>query len=123
MQVRQEDTLQAFLPRDEQLLFQEYAFMPLMNSSFAPGECLKTVETMEEGSRQDIAWAEYYYFSGQPEKAIEKAECYLDSDDIGARLSACLICSYAYLHFSQDRQALAGLARIEHALHDMENES
>ena len=54
--------------------------MPLMNSSFAPGECLKTVETMEEGSRQDIAWAEYYYFSGQPEKAIEKAECYLDSE-------------------------------------------
>lgn len=123
MQVRQEDTLQAFLPRDEQLLFQEHTFMPLMNSSFAPGECLKTVETMEKGSRQDIAWAEYYYFLGQPEKAIEKAECYLDSDDIGARLSACLICSYAYLHFSQDRQALAGLARIEHALHDMENES
>lgn len=97
--------------------------MPLMNSSFIPGECLRTVEAMKEGSQQDIAWAEYYYFSGQPEKAIKKAECYLDSDNIGARLSACLICSYAYLHFDKDHQALAGLTRIEHALHDIENNS
>lgn len=123
MRIQQNGISQTFLSYNDQFSFQRHAFMPLMNSSFAPGECLKTVETMEKGSRQDIAWAEYYYFSGQPEKAIEKAECYLDSDDIGARLSACLICSYAYLHFSQDRQALAGLARIEHALHDMENDS
>lgn len=93
--------------------------MPLMNTPFAPGECLKAVESMEEGSQRDIAWAEYYYFSGQPEKAIGKAQPYLTSDDAGARLSACLICSYAYLHFSQDDQALAGLAQIERALHDM----
>lgn len=123
MQTQQKDTLQALLSCNEQSLFRERTFMPLMNSSFTPGECLKAVETMEEGSQQDIAWAEYYYFSGQPEKAIEKAECYLNSDDIGACLSACLICSYAYLHFGQDHRALAGLARIEHALHDIENNS
>lgn len=93
--------------------------MPLMNTPFAPGECLKAVESMEEGAQRDIAWAEYYYFSGQPEKAIGKAQPYLTSDDAGARLSACLICSYAYLHFSQDDKALAGLAQIERALHDM----
>ena len=100
-------------------LFRERALMPLMNTPFAPGECLKAVESMEEGAQRDIAWAEYYYFSGQPEKAIGKAQPYLTSDDAGARLSACLICSYAYLHFSQDDKALAGLAQIERALHDM----
>ena len=97
--------------------------MPLMNSAFAPGECLKTVEAMEEGAQRDIAWAEYYYFSGKPEQAINKAKPYLQSDNIGARLSACLICSYAYLHFSQDSNALAGLGQIENALRDMESSS
>ena len=97
--------------------------MPLMNSPFTPGKCLETVETMEEGAQSDIAWAEYYYFSGQPEKAIERARPYLKSDDIGARLSACLICSYAHLHFSQDGNALSNLAQIERALHDIGDDS
>lgn len=99
--------------------FCERTFMPLMNTPFAPGECLKAVESMEAGVQRDIAWAEYYYFSGQPENAIGRAQPYLASDDAGARLSARLICSYAYLHFSQDDQALAGLAQIECALRDM----
>lgn len=100
-------------------LFQERALMPLMNTPFAPGGCLRAVESMEEGAQRDIAWAEYHYFSGQPERAIERAQPHLASDDAGARLSACLICSYAHLHFSQDDQALGGLAQIEGALRDM----
>lgn len=107
----------------ERLLLQERAFMPLMNSPFTLGKCLETVEAMEEGVQHDIAWAEYCYFSGQPEKAIEHAKPYLESDDIGARLSACLICSYAHLHFSQDGNALSNLAQIERALHDIGDDS
>lgn len=110
-------------PQPERLLLQERAFMPLMNSPFTPGKCLETVEAMEEGVQHDIAWAEYCYFSGQPEKAIEHAKPYLESDDIGARLSACLICSYAHLHFSQDVNALSNLAQIERALHDIGDDS
>ena len=97
--------------------------MPLMNSPFTPGKCLETVEAMEEGAQYDIAWAEYCYFSGQPEKAIERARPYLESDDIGTRLSACLICSYAHLHFSQDGNALSNLAQIERALRDIGDDS
>ena len=110
-------------PQPERLLLQERAFMPLMNSPFTPGKCLETVEAMEESVQHDIAWAEYCYFSGQPEKAIEHAKPYLESDDIGARLSACLICSYAHLHFSQDVNALSNLAQIERALHDIGDDS
>lgn len=97
--------------------------MPLMNSPFTPGKCLETVEAMEKGAQYDIAWVEYCYFSGQAEKAIERARPYLESDDIGARLSACLICSYAHLHFSQDVNALSNLAQIERALHDIGDDS
>mgnify|MGYP003101418728 FL=1 len=49
-------------------LSQDEAFMPLMNTSFAPGECLEAPSAMAEGALRDIAWAEYYYFSGLPEK-------------------------------------------------------
>lgn len=114
---------QDLLSQVERLPFQERAFMPLMNSSFVPGECLRTVEAMKDGCQRDIAWAEYYYFSGQPEKAIEKARPYLESDEKGARLSACLICSYAFLHFSQDSSSLAGLAQIEQALEEIHDDS
>ena len=62
--------------------------MPLMNTAFAPGHCRETVDAMATGARRDIAMAEYYYFSGQPEAAAKKAEAYLTSHDMGARLSA-----------------------------------
>ena len=50
------------------------------------------------GAQRDIAEAEYHYFSGQPEKAAMEAEAYLDSEDMGARLSAYLIYTYRRLH-------------------------
>ena len=43
--------------------------MPLMNTPFQPGTCVAAVRAMEAGPRRDIAWAEYYYFTGQPDKA------------------------------------------------------
>lgn len=64
----------------QQALFRETTFMPLTNTPFAPGQCLEAVEFLAGGAQQDIAWAEYYYFSGQPEKAIEKAQPYLASE-------------------------------------------
>ena len=47
--------------------------MPLMNTPFRPGRCLAAVEAMEAGPRRDIAQAEYYYFTGQPEQAARAA--------------------------------------------------
>lgn len=122
-QTRRNGAVAAPSPHAARALFQEKAFMPLMNTPFAPGRCLEAVEAMEEGAQRDIAWAEYHYFSGHPERAIERAQPYLGSADAGARLSACLICSYAHLHFSQDQQALDGLAQIERALHGMGGDS
>lgn len=86
--------------------------MPLMNTPFAPGECLKVVEGMEPGARRDIARSEYCYFSGQPEKVLETVEPYLESADIAARLSACLLCAYASLPLGQDEQARLMLGRV-----------
>ena len=49
------------------------ALMPLMNTPFQPGTCVAAVRAMEAGPRRDIAWAEYYYFTSQPEKAARAA--------------------------------------------------
>ena len=82
--------------------------MPLMNTSFRPGECLLCLQRMEPGPRQEIAWAEYYYFSGQPERAIEKAEQFLHSPDMDTQLSACLIYAYANLSVGDIQTGPAG---------------
>ena len=47
--------------------------MPLMNTPFQPGTCVAAVRAMEAGPRRDIAWAEYCYFTGQPDKAARAA--------------------------------------------------
>lgn len=90
--------------------------MPLMNSAFEPGHCLEVIEAMEDGSEKDIAMAEYYYFSGQPEQAVEAAEMYLTSPDTGARLSACLIYAYANLSAGNIQHARHALDEIRNTL-------
>lgn len=90
--------------------------MPLMNTDFAPGHCLEAVKAMDEGVQRDIALAEYYYFSGQAEKAAKVAEKYLVSPDIGARLSACLIYAYANLSIGQISKAKFALGELNASL-------
>ena len=86
--------------------------MPLMNTAFTPGRCKEAVEAMEEGAQKDIAMAEYHYFSGQPEKAAKEAEPYLTSTDMGARLSACLLYTYANLSIGQISNARFALGEL-----------
>lgn len=97
--------------------------MPLLNTAFAPGSCRDTVETMTEGPRQDIAMAEYYYFSGRAEAAAKAAEPYLTSSDMGAQLSACMLYAYANLSLGQIQRARFALDEIQVALAATENKS
>ena len=80
-------------------------FMPLMNTPFEPGRCMQTIRNMKAGPKKDIALAEYHYFSGQAEKAMQETEVYLMAADGGIRLSACWIYAYSCLT----------MGRIDHA--------
>ena len=93
-----------------------FTMMPLMNTPFRPGQCRKTVEAMMEGPQKDMAWAEYYYFSGQAERAAQAANPYLTSPDLGLRLSACWIYGYANLTTGQIRQARHALETVQRTL-------
>lgn len=90
--------------------------MPLMNTPFALGHCREAIETMAAGPRRDIAMAEYYYFSGQPEAAAKEAEAYLTSPDMGARFSACLIYAYANLPMGQIQRTRFALGELNASL-------
>lgn len=88
--------------------------MPLMNTAFQPGSCLEYVNNMEDGPKKDIAFAEYYYFSGHAKEAAQRAELYLTCQDRELRLSACLIYAYANLSVGQ-------ITRAKYVLEEMKN--
>lgn len=90
--------------------------MPLMNTAFAPGQVKEAVEAMNKGIQRDIAWSEYYYFSGHPEEAAREVEPYLTSSDRGARLSACLIYAYSNLSLGNIQKARVALNELNATL-------
>ena len=71
--------------------------MPLLNTPFAPGECLQAIREMEIGPKKNIALAEYHYFTGQAEKTMKETERYLTVKDSAIRLSACWLYAFACL--------------------------
>lgn len=96
--------------------FTGLTLMPLMNTPFPPGQCLAAVEAMAEGAEREIARAEYHYFSGHPDRAAQEAELWLTSDNLGARLSACLIYAYANLSLGRIPQARFALTDLENSV-------
>ena len=62
--------------------------MLLMSSAFPLGGCIDFIESLADQDEKMMAYAEYYYFSGHHEKAVEYAEMYLDHPDIMLKMSA-----------------------------------
>ena len=115
-QVSQQDQLLAEGPSAPGGQLDAANLMPLMNTPFLPGRCRAAVEAMAPGPRRDIALAEYHYFTGHPEEAAQEAQPYLDSDDVGARLSACLVYAYANLSIGEICRAKFALGELSTSL-------
>ena len=71
--------------------------MPLMSSSFTPGQAQATVNSFQDKGQRQIAQAELYYFSARAEECKDIAELYLQDKDIYLRLSAGLLYSFSNL--------------------------
>ena len=93
-----------------------HGFMPLMNTPFRPGHCMEAIEGMKAGPTRDIALAEYHYFSGQAEKALEETQVYLTAKDAWVRLSACWIFAYSCLTMGRIDHARRALHEIRSTL-------
>lgn len=63
-----------------------------------------------------MAYAEYYYFSGKHEKAVEYAGEYLQHENEMIRLSANLIYSFANLSLNHIAAARRGLDTLQESL-------
>ena len=92
------------------------ALMPLTSSSFSPGHAREYVESLEGGPLRDVALAELAYFTGDAAEAARLARPLLQAKDGAARLSACLIFSYASLALGRINDARATLACARGAL-------
>ncbi len=69
--------------------------MPLLNTYFELGNAIEAIEEIEDPDSRNIAYAEYYYFTGQAEKVAGYVEQYLEHEDIALRVSACWLYAYA----------------------------
>lgn len=90
--------------------------MLLMSSEFPLGRCIEFIESIDDVPQKEMAYAEYYYFSGRHEKAVEYAEMYLNCEDIMLKLSASLIYTFANLSLDRIHSARFGLERLKEYL-------
>ena len=71
--------------------------MPLLNSPYPIGKAMEYIEAMPDMDDRNIALGEYYFFSGQSDKAANIVAEYQDSHDPSLRFSANLIATFANL--------------------------
>lgn len=71
--------------------------MPLLNSAYPIGKAMEYIEAMSDPDDRNIALGEYYFFSGQSDKAANIVAEYQDSHDPSLRFSANLIATFANL--------------------------
>ena len=90
--------------------------MLLMSSAFPLGRCIEFIESIDDVPQKEMAYAEYYYFSGRHEKAVEYAEMYLNCEDIMLKLSASLIYTFSNLSLDRIHSARFGLERLKEYL-------
>lgn len=94
--------------------------MPLMSTAFAPGCAHEVIARIKDKDLRNLARAEYFYFSGQAEKAAAAAAPYLGSPCLELRLSACFVYGYANLANDEIELSLVALERIRETLAALE---
>ena len=90
--------------------------MPLMNSSFTPGQAQATVDNFQDPDQRQIAQAELYYFSGRAEECRNIAELYLQNKDLCLRLSAALLYSFSNLTLGNPSASRMGFRNIQECI-------
>ncbi len=69
--------------------------LPLLRSSYEIGKAKEFVDSITDPDDKNIALSEYYYYTGDAEKAARLAEQYIDSEDESLRYSANVMCTFA----------------------------
>lgn len=97
--------------------------MPLLNTAFELGTAKISAEKIENDDLRNIAMAEYYYFSGNSKKSAELVEKYLQSEDIGLRVSAMWLYAYASLALDNISGTKKAMASLKHLITSMDGDT
>lgn len=95
-------------------------FMPLTASAFPLGQCEDYIRRFPE-EEQPLAFAEYYYFSGQAERAAAAAEPYLNHRNLKKKLTACIVYGFASMSLGRIRAARFALGSSKETLLSLRN--
>lgn len=79
-----------------------------LNCSFELGKASAIIQNIENEEERHLIEAEYYYYTGEREKATQIAESYLDSENSNYRYLAALICLFS--NISLGRMKVANFA-------------
>lgn len=90
-------------------------FMPLTATNYIPGHCLEYINHKLSKIEKDLALAEYYYYTGKLEAAIELSAPYLEDENLIYKFTAFVI--YGYANFSLGH--VKTVMRLIHAVEDM----
>lgn len=93
--------------------------MRLMSTAFTPGTCLELIGEIQDHDAREMAYAEYYYFTGQHDKAVDLTELYLNHPDSMLRLSACLIHTFANLSLNRINAARGAMNSLKENLNQV----
>lgn len=89
-----------------------HCLLPLLSGNFVPGNCPDFLSSIDDEHDKNIAAAEYFYYSGQWQKAIKISELYLDNSDLALALSANFVYVFANLSSGQLHLTQLGLENI-----------
>lgn len=98
---------------------EEHLPMRLMSTAFEPGQCLTLINQLEDDDVREMAYCEYYYFTGQHDKAVNLTVLYLNHPDPMLQLSACLIHTFANLSLNRINAASGGLRSLKVHLNEI----
>ncbi len=86
-----------------------YTILPLMHSSVIPDSVDMVDEIFDDEKVAAIARAEYYYYTGEPEKTAEICELYIDHSNASISISAATLYLFANLVCGKSHLAELGL--------------
>lgn len=78
--------------------------LPLLGTAFIPGKMTDAIKEMEDEEMAEIALAEAFLFSAQPEKCAKQIEKYLMSEDIILRVTADILCTFVNMTLENEKK-------------------
>ena len=78
--------------------------LPLLGTAFVPGKMIDIINDIEDEELAEIALAEAFLFSAQPEKCAKQIEKYLMSEDIILRVSADILYTFVNMTLENEKK-------------------